>query len=503
MPYARVHGTSRNVRQLAIALVAATVLLIGWLQFLWLSQLREEETARRRVALRVASSNFQDRISREITDLLRSGGPADSLLRASVRWKPGEFTGERLSPAGPRPLGRAEMLQLLERPLLAAGRSQGWPEYGLWLEPPALVRCGEQCTAVLLDREQLADRLFEDAANRLFADFGEMLRLHIVSLKADGGSPRQLYPLDVPPDRVAGFDLTLDLLVGVPVHGPREHRWELRVGHAASSLEQAVARAHLRNLLLSGLVLLLLVLGVVLVYRYSRNQAALAQQQILFVASASHELRTPLSVIGSAADNLADGAVPEAQRVRQYGKLIRNEVGKLTAMIDNVLQFSEATGRPMEFQPLAPAGLIEEALARCRATMTDRPVQLDLPDGLPEVLGDPHALHSLLVNLLNNAGKYAEGEGPVQVAGRVLHSGRRRALAISISNPVKARRESDPETWFEPFRRGRSALERGLPGTGIGLSVARNIAQQHGGGLSVQFVGQNSIRFTLYLPVED
>lgn len=506
MHYDRAQRSGRSLRQLAMALVAITVGLIGWLQFAWLSQLRDQELAGRQVALRVASSNFQERIARDFHILLdeapsRQNPIYPDLLQEQVQWRPGSSRGELHQASGSSIIGRARLQQLLGSRLLQAAAEGTLSGRGLWLEPPALVECSGRCIAWLLDSTALAAGPLHQAAELLFADFGEELQLDIVSIEEDGRI-RRLYPLQSAGPRPTDHDLAISLLMDLPIHGPPDYRWELRVGNAGSSLEQAVAAAHWRNVLLSAVVLALLLSGLFLIDRYSRNRAALAAQRILFVASASHELRTPLSVIGSAADNLAEAKVHDEQRVREYGALIRSEVGKLTAMVDNVLEFSQTTGKPREFVPVRLDRMLKEALALCQPSFGDREVIMDLVDEPPEVLGQPSGLHSILVNLLNNVGKYAEGEGAIRISLRVVKSGRRRALALAISNPLTDQSDADPERWFEPFQRGRAAEQRRVPGTGIGLSVARNIAQQHGGGLTVQY-GTGTVRFTLYLPLGD
>lgn len=508
MHYASAHRSGRLFRRLALILVAITVLLIGWLQFIWLSQLRNEELARRHVALKVASANFQDRVGREFQAWLDDTGsraesiPA-SLLQGRVLWTPDSARGELRTATDTSFVGLARLQQLLGHDLLRGAAEGAVNGRGVWLAPPALIECSKRCSAWLLDPAALANGPLRQAAELLFADFGEQLQLEIVSIAEGGREARKLYPLQSARPAIPEYDLAVELLGELPVLGPRGHVWELRVGHAGSTLEQAVASAHLRNLLLSAIVLGLLFAGLIVIDRYSRNRAALAEQRILFVASASHELRTPLSVIGAAADNLSDGKVPDAKRVREYGALIRAEVGKLTAMVDNVLEFSQTTGKPREFVPVRLDRLLVEALDLCRPAIGEREVVLDLMEAPPEVLGQPAALHSVLVNLLSNAGKYAEGDGPLRIVLRIVRSGRRRALALSVSNPVSGRHEADPERWFEPFQRGQAAMDRRVPGTGIGLSVARNIAQQHGGGLAVQYGGAGTIRFTLYLPLGD
>ena len=104
--------------------------------------------------------------------------------------------------------------------------------------------------------------------------------------------------------------------------------------------------------------------------------------------------------------------------------------------------------------------VLNEALVLCRPVFGDREVILNLMDDPPEVLGQPSGLRSVLVNLLNNVGKYAEGAGVIRISLSVVRSGRRRALAMAISNPLADQSDADPERWFEPFQRGRAAVDR-------------------------------------------
>jgi signal transduction histidine kinase len=371
------------------------------------------------------------------------------------------------------------------------------------LDPPLVLRCADHCTALALDPAAVAVEMIGSSAERLFADFAEALQVAVFLTQGDRirGTVYPSHEQVVNPEIA---DVTRPLLSPLPVLGPEGLSWELRVNHQGNSLEQAVAQSHLRNLVLSLSVLGLLGLGLWLMLNYTRQRASLAERQMDFVASASHELRTPLSVLASAAENLADGTISHMDRAREYGSLIQSEAGKLTAMIDNVLQFSESTSRPAEMSEIDADGLIRRALLACRSNTQGFDIRIDVEPDLPPFLGDPNGLQSVLVNLIVNAAKYAEGGRWIQVVAQLLPASRRRGvLAISVSNPITSRQDADPENWFEPFRRGRSALQRGIPGTGIGLSVARTVAERHGGGLSVSLDRKQQVRFTLFLPLAD
>jgi signal transduction histidine kinase len=504
-------------RYLGIVLLIGVVLLLAWLQFRWLSELRHEEQGRRRVALRVAATNYAEYLGQEMNRLLerigRAGsrqepGAGEPLLAAVIELEDGG--GARIHNAGGsgwQPATRARLQQRLGRPLLRmldSGNADPGPR--LWLDPPAIVSCaGGSCRVELLDTGGLDAAVLAPAASRMFADFGAELR-SAVTIDDAGRTRTVLYPADVRPDYVGVTDLEQVLLTEVPVLGPPGVRWLLKVNHGGSSLEAAVAASHVRNVLLSAGLLGVLVISIALVVFNARRQVSLAREHLYFVAGVSHELRTPLSVIASAADNLAERTVGEDPRVRDYGALILREVRRLKDMIENVLQFAQSASaaQPRVNADIDMAKLIGEVLESCRARLGDRELRLELADKLPAVRGDPAALAAALTNLVVNAAQYAAGGNWIHiraVAVRVRPRGR--ALRIRISNPVTGRPDRHPGKLFEPFYRGRQAREAGIAGTGIGLAVARNIAEQHGGGVSVATAQPGIIQFTLFLPVHE
>jgi signal transduction histidine kinase len=500
---------------LGIVLLIGVVLLLAWLQFRWLTELREEEEARRRVALHVAATNYAGYIGQEMNQLLERINRAGSVQAVSAG-EPLfdtviELEGDgraRIRPAGGShwlPATRAELQQRLGRPLvnaLAVGHLK--PEALLWLEPPAVVYCAKRCQVGVLDAGRFDATLLAPAARRMFADLGTELR-SAVTLE-DTGTKTVLYPPDARPDYVRVTDLEQPLLSDVRVLGPPGTRWLFKVNHGGSSLEDAVAVSHRRNVLLSGGVLGLLALSIGLVVFNARRQVSLAREHLYFAAGVSHELRTPLSVIASAADNLADRTVSEDAHVRDYGVLIQREVRRLKGMIENVLQFAQSASSPCPrvCTDVDMMALIGEVLDSCATWLRERELRLALPDSLPTVSGDPAALHSALTNLVTNAAQYASGGNWILIsAAAVRVRPRGRALRISISNPVTGRPDARPARLFEPFYRGQQVRAAGISGTGIGLAVARNVARQHGGGVSIDTAQPEIVKFTLFLPVHE
>lgn len=511
----------RNTRNsianyLGIVLLIGLVLLLAWLQFKWLTELREEEEARRRVALRVAATNYTEYLGREMNRLLERINGAGSIqavaasepLFDAVIELDGGGTA-RIRTVGSTnwlPVTQAQIHQRLGRALL--NTLVAWssnPKPLLWLDPPAIVYCPSACQAGVLDTSELSATMLAPAARRMFADFDAALRSAVTVENA--GRTTVLYPLNVHPADIRVItDLEQALLAHVPVLGPSGSRWLLKVNQGDSSLETAVAHSHVRNVLLSGGLLSVLVFTIGLMVFSTRRQMSLAREHLYFAAGVSHELRTPLSVISAAADNLADCTVGDDTRTRDYGVLIQREVRRLKDMIENVLQFTQsaAATQPRVCTDIDMMALIREVLDNCAVLFRDRELRLEVVDPLPMVYGDPTALTSVLTNLVVNAARYAAGGNWIlirAVAVRVRPRGR--ALRISISNPVTGRVEAHPKRLFEPFYRGQQARSAGIAGTGIGLAVARNVAQQHGGGVSIDTAQPGIIKFTLFLPIHE
>jgi len=496
-----------------LTLLIGLVLLLAWLQFTWLTELREEEEARRRVALRVAATSYAEYVGQEIELLLeritRAGSvqavAASEPLLGAVIELDGAGTA-RIRAAGTTPwlpATQAQVHQRLGRPLIEALTArQTHRAARLWLDPPAIVYCPNGCQIGVLDTAQLAATLLAPAARRIFADFGSELRSAVVI--EDAGTKNVLYPHEAPLAVVRVADLEQALLAHVPVLGPPGSRWLLTLRHDGGSLEAAVAGSHVRNLLLSGGLLCLLALSIGLVVFNARRQMSLAREHLYFVAGVSHELRTPLSVISSAADNLADGTVSDDSRTREYGVLIQHEVQRLKGMIENVLQFAQSASvaRPRVCAEVDMAALIDEVIEKCVDLLGDRELRLEIADALPVVRGDRAALTSALRNLVANAAQYAAGGNWVSISAAVVRvRPKGRALRISVSNPVTGRPDPHPKRLFEPFYRGQQVRAAGIAGTGVGLAVARGVAQQHGGGVSVDAAQPGVIKFSLFLPI--
>lgn len=285
-----------------------------------------------------------------------------------------------------------------------------------------------------------------------------------------------------------------DGLPGRP--GPAE--WRIEVRHRDGPLEDALARARTRNLLLAGGLLALVVAGLTLLWVAEQRARRLAEKELAFVAGVSHELRTPLAVVRTAASNLGRGVVRDPVQVAEYGALIERETTRLATLVERVLRFSGAE-TPLVLDEVDVEAVIRAAVERCRP-WRDRKhyeVAVDVAPDARAARADAAALTSALHNLIENAIKYGGDGQTIRVRAR-----RDAGLLVEVADTGPGVAVEDRQRLFQPFYRGASARASNLPGSGLGLAVARDIARAHGGRLELREdePGARGAVFVLHLP---
>lgn len=220
-----------------------------------------------------------------------------------------------------------------------------------------------------------------------------------------------------------------------------------------------------------------LVAGALLLVRRERALTHLREE---FVASVSHELRTPLTQIRMYGETLLlDRVRSPAERTRAL-QVVDREARRLGNLVENLLQFSRARrgAEALAPEPMALAPPVREAIEAFRplAEGGDSRIAAVL-DETARAAVDADALQQMLVNLLDNAVKY--GPRGQQVTVRLASAGERVTLSVTDQGPGIP--EAEREHVFERFHRLERDRRSSRAGTGIGLSVVRDLAQRHGG----------------------
>jgi signal transduction histidine kinase len=280
-------------------------------------------------------------------------------------------------------------------------------------------------------------------------------------------------------------------------------RWQLRVRHRSGSLDAVVAATRLRNLAVTAAILLLMLATIGALTLFTRRAQRLATLQMNFVAGVSHELRTPLTVIRTAAFNLRGKLAQNPAQVEKYGSLIQQESERLTAIVEQVLQFASNQSGPVRrhFEPLSAETLIDGSLAASHPSLEAARcvVEKDVQPDLPLILGDPVALKHAIQNLIANAAKY--GASPGGWIGLSALSSTPDFVEIRVSDRGPGIPPDELSSIFDPFFRGQRPIQDQIHGTGLGLALVKDIAAAHGGSVSASSIPGQLTVFTLKLPI--
>ncbi|MFN8035163.1 MAG: ATP-binding protein [Acidimicrobiia bacterium] len=216
-----------------------------------------------------------------------------------------------------------------------------------------------------------------------------------------------------------------------------------------------------------------------------------------FVANVSHELKTPIGALALLAEAMAMS--DDAETSRRLADQVLREADRLARIVDDLLDLSliEAQETPVRHS-VAAVELVQEAVDRVRAAaeVTGVPVSVGESDPSAAVSCDPRQVVSALANLLDNAVKYSEPGGEVEVS--VTANGDRVVFTVrdhGIGIPSR-----DLERIFERFYRVDRARSRKTGGTGLGLSIVRHVVQAHGGEVMVDSREGEGSTFQLLFP---
>ena len=250
--------------------------------------------------------------------------------------------------------------------------------------------------------------------------------------------------------------------------------------------------------LFAGLMALACALAIVAVYQMRRD-AELARMRSDFVSSVSHELRTPLAQIQVFLEMLRFGRHRTEEQRTWILESMQRETTRLTALVENVLHFSRAerglVGGTRETMPLDD--FVRGLVADFSPLAASRNVTLDtsLRSGALVRL-HAESFRQVLLNLLDNAVKYGPKGQTVRISTE--NGGDRARIVVDDEGPGVEPHERS--AIFDAFRRGDKAIGSVTAGSGIGLSIARDIVRSHDGTLNVTSAPAGGARFVIDLP---
>lgn len=257
-----------------------------------------------------------------------------------------------------------------------------------------------------------------------------------------------------------------------------------------------------------GLLITLLVItiggGGWLIVADVNRQLRLTRQKTDFVSNVSHELKTPLTSIRMFSELLAEGTVTEPNKQRSYLKIIASESARLTRLINNVLDFArmDRGEKKYEFRAADLGELVNETVATYRPHLQSQGFTLEMsPIEAPlSVKCDRDALSQVMTNLLSNAEKYSNGSKQIILEVEARDQPVRHA-EVRVLDRGPGVPPGCEERIFGQFYRADDSLSSGIQGSGLGLTLARQIARAHGGDVTYKPRENGGSCFTLILPV--
>jgi signal transduction histidine kinase len=272
-----------------------------------------------------------------------------------------------------------------------------------------------------------------------------------------------------------------------------------------AQLTQSARTARLTLGLLIDVLLLAIAVGSWLIARSLNAELKLARQKADFVSNVSHELKTPLTSIRMFSELLADGRVADSAKQKSYLNIITAEAARLTRLINNVLDFSrmESGEKKYNFQPCDLTDVVRSTAETFRPHLEANGFKFDceLPATPISIRGDADALSQIIVNLLSNAEKYSNGGKEI-----ILQLAQKQSPLPHAEIKVLDRGSGVPrgseEKIFERFYRAHDSLGSGIQGSGLGLTIARQIASAHCGDVVHESRDGGGSSFILCLPIK-
>lgn len=239
--------------------------------------------------------------------------------------------------------------------------------------------------------------------------------------------------------------------------------------------------------------------GRVLVIQDVTEIRRLANSRQDFVANVSHELRTPVSIIQGSAENLADGALEDAQDALRFTETILRNSKRLSILIRDLLELSKLDSGtlPLESTPVKLRILAESIIENFQSRTSVKRIAMDVDiDPSHVVLADSQAIEQVLTNLVDNATKYGASPGRILLRSKAIN----KMIQIQVIDDGPGIAPSHRIRIFERFYRVDPGRSRTDGGTGLGLSIVKNLVLAMKGDIWVEEASGGGSNFVFQLP---
>jgi signal transduction histidine kinase len=251
-------------------------------------------------------------------------------------------------------------------------------------------------------------------------------------------------------------------------------------------------------ILLAGIILF----GLILTNRTIAHELELSKMKSDFVSTISHEFKSPLSSIRQLAEMLQSGRVPSEDRRQEYYDVLVEQSERLTLLIDNILDFAkiEEGRKVFNFQIINIGALLQEMVSviQDQVRYKDFVIQLEIGKSLPALKADRESLIQAITNLIDNAIKYS-GEARIIVVRAFAEE---KYLIITVKDFGIGIKKEEIDKIFERFYRGGDELTRTIKGSGLGLTLVKQIVEAHHGEITVESSPDRGSTFTVRIPLD-
>jgi two-component system phosphate regulon sensor histidine kinase PhoR len=240
--------------------------------------------------------------------------------------------------------------------------------------------------------------------------------------------------------------------------------------------------------------------GAVLTFHDITERRRLDRVRRDFVANASHELRTPLTSVRGFVEALEDGAANDPTLSARFLGKIHAHADRMTALVEDLLELSriESGDREPVFERVPPMEVVDDVVASLAAIAQRKGITLEKRDsGVSEVVTDVERMRRILENLVDNAVKYTQEGGRVELEASPREGG---GVVITVRDNGPGIAADHLPRLFERFYRVDKARSRELGGTGLGLAIVRHLAESIGASVDVTSELERGSTFTVHIP---
>ncbi|RNC84771.1 MAG: sensor histidine kinase [Balneola sp.] len=285
------------------------------------------------------------------------------------------------------------------------------------------------------------------------------------------------------------------------IYGNMLENWNIKIAFLDNPVGNIYNESLLKNLIVLGVAMLLLVGALVFMFYTAQRERALSQRQAGFLANVTHELKTPLAVMQAAGENISDGRVTEKARLKQYGDHIYNESIRLRRMIEKLLDVAKSDSGQTLIKA-SPANLLElvrDYVKENRPYIESKGFTLSFNYNSDStlIMIDRDHFETVISNLIENAIKYSAEDKAIKIRLKTVNQ----FVVLKVSDVGIGIPKKHLKNIFKKFYRVEDSLNAKTKGHGLGLSIVKNLVELNGGTIHVTSeVGRGTV-FTIKFPI--